>query len=118
MPACKNRQEETQGFPVKFACVPHGELLMRFQAVFVAVLLSLPATAGAQGTAGVADSEVPSPASGPAPVVFVSIFGSDATALRAFSDCSGIRPAIPWHLSSSARMARPRFLDHVPRLPR
>ena len=54
---------------------------MRFQAVFVAVLLSLPARVGAQDAA---DSQAPSPASRPAPVVFVSIFGPDATALREF----------------------------------
>ena len=54
---------------------------MRYQFVLVAAILSLPTTTGAQDPA---DSQAPSPATGPAPVVFVSIFGPDTTALREF----------------------------------
>jgi len=72
---------------------------MRFQAVFVAVLLSLPARVGAQDAA---DSQAPSPASRPAPVVFVSIFGPDATALREF-----YADVFDWQIDGGGNFAAP-----------
>jgi hypothetical protein len=75
---------------------------MKFQVVCVVVLLSLSATAGAQGAAGAADSQAPSLTSGPAPVVFVSIFGPDATALREF-----YANVFDWQIDGSGNFAAP-----------
>jgi hypothetical protein len=72
---------------------------MRYQTVFVAAILSLPATAGAQSAAA---PPAPSPAGGPAPIVFVSIFGPDATALRGF-----YADVFDWQIDGGGNFAAP-----------